>query len=337
MLGYSAWMALVSLLPVFATGCLSPLAKPASTVASATAPVVDQAAAAYRSANAIHNLRENYDAVVAFDAPAPAPVYNPRTIRPLMTEKDIQARVTVLAAFQEYVKTVVAVSKGTDSPELQAAAKSAGESLGSFGNALAPSIESALGVASAAGATTETTVTTISGNQTKTTSTTATTPAAPISDSVQNGISTAVDALGQFLVSRKVKKELPPIVVAMDPHVKVLCELLESDITTLRSVESRDYNFIINQQTQFVMSTKNLDPGQRRELIMNLPEIVRREQMSSEALQQLSDSIVRLESTHHALAVEAQANNPESLKQRLSELEDAGNELGNFYTSQPTK
>lgn len=320
-------MALLALLPLLTAGCLSPLAKHSAALDAATAPVVDQAAAVYSSANAIHDLRVNYDAVVAFDAPAPAPVYNPRTIQPLMSDKDIRVRIAVLAAFQEYVKSVVAITNGTDSPELQAAASSVGQELSSLGNTLAPSIESTLGIASAAA----------TSSSADATASTTSTPAPAISLAAQNGISTAVDALAQFLISRKVKKELPHIIVAMDPHVKALCGLLESDIATLTDQENRDYNFIINQQTQFLLATKNLDAAQRRDLIMKLPEIVRKEQASSQALKQLSASIARLELTHHALAAAAQGNNPESLKQKLGELEAAGSELKKFYSSLPTQ
>lgn len=78
-------------------GCApTPLAKPATALSSALAPVVDQSAAAYRDAVALDNLREDYEAVVAYqnkDA-----TFNPRNTPVLLTEKDIQARLAVLAA-----------------------------------------------------------------------------------------------------------------------------------------------------------------------------------------------------------------------------------------------
>jgi hypothetical protein len=314
------------------TGCLSSLNKHATALADATAPVVDQAAAAFNNAISIHNIRVDYDAVTQFDASSP--VYNPRTIQPLMQDRDIQARLAVLAAFQEYVKSVVAITSGTDSPELQASAKSAGEKLSNLGDTLAPSVESILGIASAAASTTQTTVTTTSGGSTTTTSSTSSTPAPAIAPAAQNGISTALDALGQFLINRKTKKELPPIVVAMDPHVKTLCDLLESDIAILKDQESRDYDFIIDQQTLFIREpSSKLDPEQRREQIMKLPEIVRLEKASTQQLTELSTAVVRLELTHHALAADAQGNNPESLKSKLGDLEAAGTALGSFYSS----
>jgi hypothetical protein len=321
-------------LPLLSAGCLSPYAKQSAALAAATAPVIDQAAAAYSSANSIHNMRTDYDAIAEFDATAP--VYNPRTVPPLMSDQAIQARLAVLAAFQSYVQSLVAITSGTDSPQLQAASKSAGQSLTGFGNMLAPSVESTFGIAAATASTTQTTVSTTSNSTTTTATTSSSTPVNPITPAIQKGISTAVDALGQFLTNRKVKKELPPVIISMDPHVKVLCDLLESDIAILKGIEDRDYNFVINQQTLFLReSSGKLDPGVRRVLITKLPAVARQQQASDGQLTQLSAAIGQLELTHHALAVEAQGNNPESLKQKLADVEAAGEELGKFYSSLP--
>ena len=310
--------ALALSLPLLSAGCLSSYAKHSAALAAATAPVIDQAAAAYSSANSIHHLRTDYDAIAQFDAAAP--VYNPRNVPPLLSDQAIQSRLAVLAAFQCYVQSLGAITSGTDSPQLQAAATSAGQSLATLGNTLAPSIESVFGIAAATASTPATA--------------SSSTPADPITPTVQNGIATAVDALGQFLTSRKVKKELPPVIIAMDPHVKALCDLLQSDIEILKGIEDRDYNYVINQQTLFLRESSNrLDPGERRLLIAQLPAIARQQQASDRQLTQLSAAIVRLELTHHALAAEAQGNNPESLKQKLADLEAAGQELGKFYSS----
>ena len=120
----------------------------------------------------------------------------------------------------------------------------------------------------------------------------------------------------------------------MDPRVKLLCELLQSDITFLKGIEDRDYNSIINRQTLFLREhSSTLDAGVRSELIMKLPAIARQQRVSDQQLTALSASIARLELTHHALAAEAQGNNPESLKQKLGDLENAGEDLGKFYSS----
>jgi hypothetical protein len=254
-----------------------------------------------------------------------------------MSDKEIKARLVVLAAFQAYAQSLVAITNGTDSPELQAASKSAGANLATFGNTLAPSVDSILGIATETASTTQTTVATTANSTTTTATTSSSTPVNAISSALQNGISTAIDALGQYLANRKIKKELPPLIIAMDPNVKTLCDLLKSDIASLKSIEGRDYNYVINQQTLFIReSSGKLDPGVRRVLITKLPAIAREQQASDSQLTQLNAAIDRLELTHHALAAEAQSNNPESLTQKLAELEAAGGDLGKFYSSLST-
>jgi hypothetical protein len=331
-------MALTLALSLSTAGCLSPLAKHSVALSAATAPVVDQASAAYRDAQALHNLRVDYDAVAEFDLAQP--VYNPRDIRVLLPDKDIQTRLAVLAALQVYANSLVQITNGTESPELDAASTSVAGDLTSLGNNLAPSIESVLGIAATPASTTDTEVTITAGNTSSSTSTTTATPTPAISPEVRNGISTAIDALGQYLVARKIKQELPQKIVAMDPHVHQLCKLLDDDIGILQDQEKRDYNRIINLQTLFIREDTKLHPAdlyreQRRLEIMKLPEIVRQQRVTDERLANLRAAIVNLALTHHALAAEAQGNNPESLTAKLAELAAAGKSLGKYYSSLP--
>src|SRR5579863_6437505 len=61
------------------------LNQPARAVSLSLAPVVDQSAMAYREAVALHNLREDYEAVVAYENKDAS--YNPRTVPVLLSEK----------------------------------------------------------------------------------------------------------------------------------------------------------------------------------------------------------------------------------------------------------
>ena len=101
-------------------GCASTaLAKNATTLSAALAPVVDQSAAAYRDAVALHDLRADYEAVVAYENKDAS--YNPRNVPVLMSQKDIQARLSVLAALQVYSESLIEITRGNNSPELDAA------------------------------------------------------------------------------------------------------------------------------------------------------------------------------------------------------------------------
>jgi hypothetical protein len=327
------------LISVFSAGCsLSPIAKHATALSTAIAPVIDQSAAAYRDAVTLDDLRTDYEAVVAYEKQDVT--YNPRNTPVLLSQKDLQSRLAILAALQVYSKSLTEITKGTDSPELDAASKSVGSNLSSLGNDLAPSIENVLGIAAAAASTTETTVTTVSGSTSTTTSSTSSTAAPLLSPAVRNGISTGVNALGQFLVNRIVEKELPGKIEEMDPHVQELCKVLADDIQTLQGLEKRDYDRILNLEKQFILEDekpgKNVNQQEHRAEIMKLPEIARQQRAANDKLTSLREAINRLALTHHALAAEAQHNNPETLKGKLAELADVGNNLGKFYSSLPT-
>jgi hypothetical protein len=309
----------------------------AVVLSAALAPVVDQSAAAYRDAVALHERRMDYEAVVAYEKKDAS--YNPRDTPELLSEKDLQSRLAVLAALQVYSESLIEITKGTDSPELDAASRSVGGNLTSLGNDLAPSIENVLGIAAAGSITTETTVTRLPGLTNLTTSTTSSTPAPLVSAEVKNGISTGVNALGQFLVDRVIEKELPGKIVEMDPHVQALCKALSDDDQTLDDLEEHDYNRILNLEKQFILADeqpgKNVNPQELRAEMMKMPEIARQQRAAKEKLAALRAAVNKLALTHHALAAEAQHNNPQSLKDKLSELADAGNSLGKFYSSLP--
>ena len=316
------------------TGCLSSLNQHATALSVATAPVVEGAASAYRSAQALHDTRVDYDAVAEFDQAAP--VYNPRKIEPLLSEQGIDVRLAVLAAFQAYTQEVVDISSGTNSKELREASASAGAHLAALGNLLAPSIETTFGVAQASASSTTTVVTTTAGDTTTSTTSTTSDPApAAITPQVEHGISTAVDALAQFLVRKKVKQQLPKSILEMDQHLQLLAKLLQDDLATMQDQEDRDYNFILNRQTLFIRASAQLNPQQRREEIMKLPEIVREQRISREQLAGLKAAVIHLANVHHALADKAKSADKESLREKLQELAAAGGDLAHFYSLLP--
>jgi hypothetical protein len=306
-----------SVLIISIFGCRLPLNDSVLALDAATAPVVDQAAATYREANALHNLRIDYDAVTQFDAKDP--VYNPRKLEVLLSDKDIEARLAVLEAFQVYTKSLCAITSGTNPKELGEASSAVGGELSSVVNTLAPSIDKALGIAAGDGSTVGT----------------------AISPDVQNGISTGLFALGKFLVNRKIKNELPGKIAEMDPHVQALAKVLENDIDVLQDQERRDYDRIINLQTLYIRESSTagqgpdsvLGPDQRRREIMKLPGIVRKQRAADEKLSTLRAAIVLLAQTHQQLTADAQNKNPESFKEKLQDLANAAKELGTFYSS----
>ena len=311
---------------LLASGCTSSLHKQASAVSTATAPVVDAAEKAYKDANAIHDLRQDYDAAVEFDKET-TPPYNPRGLKPLLSEKQIDVRLAMLKALQLYVKNVTALTNGTESKELDQASSSLAGSVAGLGDLFLPPGSSS---------STETIADTTAGVTTNTKET-VTTPTNAISATEKNALAAGINALGQYLASRKVKKELPGIIIKMDPVIDQMCKAMGSDVDSLKSDEGIDFNYMINQQTLFLRENKQMDVGERRKLIMSLPDIARKHEAADEQLDGLKAGLVKLVMTHHALAAEAQGNNPEGLKAKIGELTAAGEGLGKYYSSLSAK
>jgi len=312
------------------TGCVPPqIPQQVTLLSNATAPVIDQAAEAYHTAQAIHAQRVNFDAAANFDQ---TNVFVPGSIQDWPSDKDIQIRLDTLKAFQLYVKQLAAINGNAESTALDDASKSLGANLTTLGNSLAPAAESALGVSPPTASTTTTTVTTTTADTTTTTTSTDSTPAPFISPTIQAGIGTAFNALGKFLINRTISKDLPPQVAAMDKNVQALCELLAKDTGYVQLIESADSNHIIDKQTEFIRNSK-LDDEQRRIEFMKLPQMARQQRVNDQKLTALHQSILHLELAHHALATAAQGNNPETFTQKLGDLVSAGEDLGNFYAS----
>ncbi|MGB6691862.1 MAG: hypothetical protein WBE76_28810 [Terracidiphilus sp.] len=291
---------------------MSSLQKHTTALSTATAPVVDGAASAYQAANTIHEKRTDYDAIAEFDKTDP--VYNPRILHPLLTEQSIDIRLAVLKAFQCYVETLVEITSGTESPALDDASKSVGASLAGLGNTLLPA-----------------------GSTSATTAATSSQPSLAISQDTQNVLATGANALGQFLVYRAIRNDLPQKVKDMDPQVQALCKLLADEVDLLHDAETKDFDSILDRETLFLRDPNSkLSSEERREAIMRLPELAREQREADLQLTQLKTAIVRLALTHHALAADAQGNNPESLKSKLGDLEAVGKNLGKFKSSLPT-
>ena len=328
----SAWVgALMLTLSLGATGCLSSLHQHSLAVSTATVPVIDQADAAYHEAQRLHDLKVDYTTIETFEK---TQTVDKAAVIEFPNDEAIHVRITVLEAFKCYVDSVVEITEGERSPQLEASARSVGLSLTSLGNSLAPTAEDLLHLAPPT--TSNTTTYTTNG---KSTTTTATVAAPLITTAGQNAVSTAVLALGEYLVARKVRKELPAKIKTMDKVLEALCNVLEDDIDIIQKQERRDLDAIYDSETLFLQSPdgKKLDGERRRLLIAALPEIIRKQRETDEQLMRLKAAIGRLYLMHHALAVDAQDSKPESLKAKIGDLSAAGNDLGNFYSSLPSK
>jgi hypothetical protein len=289
---------------ILCSGCgASGIGKQPASFATAASLVVQNATDAYTAAIDLHTQEQVYAGDLKVEA---GETWDYATLVPLLTPEELKARTQVLDALKTYAESLSAVTGTAPSPALVASAKSTGASLKTVSSTIQSEAGDKKGV--------------------------------PVSAETANIVSTATLAFGEYLAAGKVNAELPAITAQADPQIQALCTLLTNDIGTIRKQTKKDSEDLRRQQWTFItVNRAKLSPVELRTEVEKLPAILKSEQTSDAALANLLTAIQHLATAHHALMVAAQANNPETTKQRLADLETAGTSLGSFYQGLPAK
>ncbi len=289
------------ILALLLTGCtLSPLARHTADFSNATTLVVDNSENAFRAAVRLHQQAQAARLVARYDSQNPI---DPHTLEPLISPEGLATRTSILEGLRCYAQALADISGGVSSKSLDDASAAAGNNL--------------LGLSQAI------------------------TAAKPIgftlSQQQANVASTALNALGQFLTSQKIKSSVPKVIAEMDPNIDAITKILSSDITALRSQAGLDYEQMLDEQDRFIRRAgKDLPPTERRSEIQQLPKILADKQTTDDMLADLDRCVQQLAQTHHALAASAGKKDASSLKARIAELHAIGQRLSNYYQALPS-
>jgi len=295
---------------LIAGGCVhSSMAKHASAFSVATGTVINSSEDAYRAAIKLRHDEQISAAVYAYDKDANWSPY--REVKPLLTTEQLDARIKVLDGLKAYAASLVELTgtpSAKDTAALNTAAAGVGSNLKSLNQGVAHDLSTAI-------------------------------PKVPVmSTETAHSVSTALVAIGDYLIARKVKGSLPKITREMNPQVLTLCELLNSDIVILRRQADVDYQLLVTEQDQFIRSKgTSLNPIQHREEVGKLLDLAAQQKANDDLLAKLQTALHTLALTHQALAAVAQGDNPESIQQKIGELEAAGQNLQTFYQSLSSK
>ena len=277
-------------------GCsVSPMAKHTVAFNQATRVVIDSSEDAYVEANRLHHAVMVSRAVADYDKNQSWSPYD--DVKPLLTPAQLDARIKVLDGLKAYSETLVDLTHPKENAALDAAAAGIGSNVKGLNGTIATNF----------------------GGPT-------------MSDTSANVVSTAVNALGQFLIDRATAKSLKDVTQTMNPTVTALCELLNNDITILRRQADVDYQMMITSDDQMIRHA-TVDPFTHREQVGRLIDLAAESKANDELLKKLQTALHTLDLTHQALAAAAQGNNPESIKQKITDLSAAGQSLATFYKS----
>ena len=285
-------------------GCaLSPMAKHTAAFSTATNEVVDSSKDAYRAANRLRQEEQVSAAVYAYDK---NPAWNPENdAKPLLTVDQLNARITVLDGLKAYAASLVEITGAKSSKDRDKAAGGVGSNLKSLSSTASTSLANA--------------------------------SASAMSASESNGVSTAVHALADYLSREKEKGSLARVTLEMNPVIKTLCDLLDSDLVTLRRQADVDYEALLQDEDQFIRHPSSpLSPVEHRTEVGKLITLAAQKKANDELLSKLQIALHTLETTHQALTDAAQGQDHESIRQKIADLQAAGENLASFYNSLPS-
>jgi hypothetical protein len=175
----------------------------------------------------------------------------------------------------------------------------------------------------------------------------------PSGVNVNNLAATSVNAIGNWLIEEKLKRDLPSQIAKMDPTIQSICVLLAADIGSvntdpanptkgsgLQQVVWDQYNSIIESQNQYILHNQcNGDkapincfsPDVRLAEIQKLPALVGQRNAAEKTLQQVQVTLKQLAQAHTELVKAAQTK--QTLTADLGDLLAEAQRLSTYYNS----
>ncbi len=169
-------------------------------------------------------------------------------------------------------------------------------------------------------------------------------PKAGRHDREVNGFTTAINALGHWLIDARRQRGVKQTIARMQEPVSNICQLLVLDIgpapgaegvppAGLRVQLSNQYKLILMEQDAFIRKNKGaLDPIARRNEIRALAALVTEQQKADATLQAMQQAVQQLNETHAQLA-RAFSKKPAHLDVLTRQLVADGKRISAFYRS----
>ncbi len=285
-------------------GCISPTVhKSVPQFAAAVTLTTENSKEAFQVVDLKYVDVEALRLVVNYDKSG----FDPSKIHHLLSPDDLQVRLDLLDALQQYASTLADVSGDSKLQEFDGQTKAFGTSLQKLTSD--PSFQKLV-------------------SSTKTD---------------LNIATTAVDALGRWFIERKRQKELPSLIGQMQGPVKATSDLLRADIGNrpgedgkggngLRAQLWNEYMQGMVQQSAFIDQNRDrLDPSAKSMEIRKLYQLVDERNRADDALRQTAESMSKLVTAHQEVLRAVQGKT--DLHADISALISEGQRIKTFYES----
>jgi hypothetical protein len=159
-----------------------------------------------------------------------------------------------------------------------------------------------------------------------------TTPATP--EEIQI-FTTAVNALGHWLISRKEEKEAKAAIDSMQLPVAQICTLLQKDFDILGQQLSNDENNALRNYNQYILNNlRQFDenPETKRTEIQDLVALTQEIKANAALFASMKSSTQKLAAAHKALG-EVFSNDTSNVRSLINELSAESQRISKYYNS----
>ncbi len=237
----------------------------------------------------------------------PGQRFDPASVKFLLSEEDLEARMKLLAGLQQYGTQLEAVAGGAAAGKVDQSSKQLGASLKS----LAPSVAIKKMATNA------------------------------IYTGGANAAAAAIDALGNWLIQEKLRKNLPGLIASMQEPIAAISDLFKADIGSvnadgeghgLRFALWMTYTQLIQKQQEFLTANfKELTPEHRTAEIEKLPAMVRARRLADQTLAQTEAGLDLLVKANAQLLDAVKTKT--TMHTQIDALQAEGSRIGEFYRS----
>jgi hypothetical protein len=161
----------------------------------------------------------------------------------------------------------------------------------------------------------------------------------PASDGEIQIFTTAINAIGHWVINWKQDREANKAIDEMQTNVTAICHLLTSDLVVLRDQATNDLgmtlgydsNYILDHQTAF-----NNNPGEKRQAIEGLAAISQSYRVDNAIFDSMLTATKQLDDTHKALKQVFSKNPTNNINSLISEFSAEAQRISKYYSSLKT-
>src|ERR1039458_607717 len=145
---------------------------------------------------------------------------------------------------------------------------------------------------------------------------------------------TAINAIGNWLISYKQEKDAQKVITSMQKPVTDICQLFQKDFEILRDQFTNDVAVTFAQDRQFILDHEaqfENTPGEKQEAIEKLADLTQAYSSDLQIFDSMPAAVAKLAKAQTALGQAVSGNKPDNLDSLISEFSADAQRISKYY------